>query len=210
MVALARELGAAFLISVARLGPAESDVRGTSSTRSKTTGAVRQVRGDAEVGFWVVCWVARGGARQLAAAGSGSGAAERGLEALHRVSPWAGGVRRLFGLAHSPGAATDLLAWWCLSWCAGWASEGSCEPTMRTCRVSRTCAQWRLSPPPWPPCLPRLRRACLRRLTCLFVFCCCCISVLNCFSRCARVGPGGCGAVVPQARGTETAIAAAQ
>eukprot|EP01048_Picozoa_sp_COSAG05_P040272 COSAG05_NODE_20531_length_278_cov_1.346369_1_plen_78_part_01 len=28
--------------------------------------------------FWVVCWVARGGARQLAAAGSGSGAAERG------------------------------------------------------------------------------------------------------------------------------------
>eukprot|EP01048_Picozoa_sp_COSAG05_P000872 COSAG05_NODE_27_length_29281_cov_199.946919_14_plen_71_part_00 len=26
-------------------------------------GAVRQVRGGAEVGFWVVCWVARGGAR---------------------------------------------------------------------------------------------------------------------------------------------------
>ena len=62
MVALARELGAACRISVARLGPAESDVRGTSSTRSKTMGAVRQVRGDAEVGFWVVCWVARGGA----------------------------------------------------------------------------------------------------------------------------------------------------
>ena len=62
MVALARELGAACRISVARLRPAESDVRGTSSTRSKTTGAVRQVRGDAEVGFWVVCWVARGGA----------------------------------------------------------------------------------------------------------------------------------------------------
>ena len=58
MVALARELGAACRISVARLRPAESDVRGTSSARSKTTGAVRQVRGDAEVGFWV----ARGGA----------------------------------------------------------------------------------------------------------------------------------------------------
>ena len=27
---------------------------------------------------------------------------------------------------------------------------------------------------------------------------------------CARVGPGGCGAAVPQARGTGTAIAAAQ
>ena len=60
------------------------------------------------------------------------------------------------------------------------------------------------------PCLPRLRLACLRPLECLFSLCCCCISVLNRFSRCARVGPGGCGAVVPQARGTETAIAAAQ
>ena len=71
MVALARELGAACRISVARLRPAESDVRGTSSARSKTTGAVRQVRGDAEVGFWVVCWVrvvAPGSLRRLAAA----------------------------------------------------------------------------------------------------------------------------------------------
>ena len=51
MVALARELGAACRISVARLRPAESDVRGRSSTRSKTAEAVRQVRGDAEVGF---------------------------------------------------------------------------------------------------------------------------------------------------------------
>ena len=63
MVALARELGAACRISVARLRPAESDVRGTPSTRSKTTGAVRQVRGDAEVGFWVVCSAA--GSRQF-------------------------------------------------------------------------------------------------------------------------------------------------
>ena len=104
MAALARGLGAACRISVARLRPAESDVRGMSSTRSKTVGAVRQVRGGAEAGFWVVCWVARGGARQLAAAGSGSGAAERGRGALYRVSPWAAGVWRLFGLAHSPGA----------------------------------------------------------------------------------------------------------
>ena len=72
LVALARGLGAACRISVARLRPAESDVRGRSSTWSKTFGAVRQVRGGAEAGFWVVCWVARGGARQLAAAGSGS------------------------------------------------------------------------------------------------------------------------------------------
>ena len=86
----------------------------------------------------------------------------------------------------------------------------SIKATRRTCRGSQTRALWRLSPPPCSPCLPRLRHACLRPLTCLFVFCCCCISVLNCFSRCARVGPGGCGAVVPQARGTETAIAAAQ
>ena len=35
-----RELGAACRISVARLRPAESDVRGVSSTRSKTVGAV--------------------------------------------------------------------------------------------------------------------------------------------------------------------------
>ena len=104
MAALARGLGAACRISVARLRPAESDVRGMSSTRSKTVGAVRQVRGGAEAGFWVVCWVARGGARQLAAAGSGSGAAERLRGALYRVSPWAAGVWRLFGLAHSPGA----------------------------------------------------------------------------------------------------------
>ena len=54
------------------------------------------------MGFWVVCWVARGGARQLAAAGSGSGAAERGRGAVYRVSPWAGGVWRLFWPAHSP------------------------------------------------------------------------------------------------------------
>ena len=70
MVALARGLGAACRVSVARLRPAESDVRGRPSTRSKTFGAVRQVRGGAEAGFWVVCWVARGSARQLAAAGS--------------------------------------------------------------------------------------------------------------------------------------------
>ena len=68
MAALARGLGAACRISVARLRPAESDVRGRSSTWSKTFGAVRQVRGGAEAGFWVVCWVARGSARQLAAA----------------------------------------------------------------------------------------------------------------------------------------------
>ena len=68
MVALARGLGAACQISVARLRPAESDVRGRPSTWSETFGAVRQVRGGAEAGFWVVCWVARGGARQLAAA----------------------------------------------------------------------------------------------------------------------------------------------
>ena len=104
MVALARGLGAACRISVARLRPAESDVRGRSSTWSRTFGAVRQVRGGAEAGFWVVCWVARGGARQLAAAGSGSGAAERGRGAVYRASPWAGGVWRLFGPAHSPGA----------------------------------------------------------------------------------------------------------
>ena len=55
MVALARGLGAACRISVARLRPAESDVRGMSSTRSKMVGAVRQVRGGAEAGFWVVC-----------------------------------------------------------------------------------------------------------------------------------------------------------
>ena len=65
MVALARGLGAACRVSVARLRPAESDVRGMSSTRSKTVGAVGQVRGDADVGFWAVCWVARGDARQL-------------------------------------------------------------------------------------------------------------------------------------------------
>ena len=45
MVALARGLGAACRISVARLRPAESDVRSMSSTRSKTVGAVRHVRG---------------------------------------------------------------------------------------------------------------------------------------------------------------------
>ena len=48
MAALARGLGAACRISVARLRPAESDVRSMSSTRSKTVGAVRQVRGGAE------------------------------------------------------------------------------------------------------------------------------------------------------------------
>ena len=48
MAALARGLGAACRISVARLRPAESDVRGMLSTRSKTVGAVRQVRGGAE------------------------------------------------------------------------------------------------------------------------------------------------------------------
>ena len=49
MAALARGLGAACRISVARLRPAESDVRSMSSTRSKTVGAVRQVRGPARV-----------------------------------------------------------------------------------------------------------------------------------------------------------------
>ena len=87
MVALARGLGAACRISVARLRPAESDVRSMPSTRSKTVGAVRQVRGGAEAGFWVVCWVPRGGARQLAAAGSGSGAAERGREGSGERGP---------------------------------------------------------------------------------------------------------------------------
>ena len=48
MVALARGLGAACRVSVARLRPAESDVRGRPSTRSETFGAVRQVRGGAE------------------------------------------------------------------------------------------------------------------------------------------------------------------
>ena len=95
MAALARGLGAACRISVARLRPAESDVRSMSSTRSKTVGAVRQVRGGAEAGFWVVCWVARGGARQLAAAivhhtttrlvpvGNETGPLVTGLFALH-------------------------------------------------------------------------------------------------------------------------------
>ena len=104
MASSASRLGPASRTSVARLRPAESDVRGMPSTRSKTVGAVRQVRGSAEVGFWVVCWVARGGARQLAAAGSGSEAAERGRGAVYRASPWTGGVWRLFGPAHSPGA----------------------------------------------------------------------------------------------------------
>ena len=45
MVALARGLGAACRISVARLRPAESDVRGRSSTWSKTFGAVRILSG---------------------------------------------------------------------------------------------------------------------------------------------------------------------
>ena len=148
MVALARGLGAACRISVARLRPAESDVRGRSSTWSKTFGAVRQVRGGAEAGFWVVCWVARGSARQLAAAGSGSGAAERGRGALCRVSPWAGGVQRLFWPAHSPGAATDRPhGGACLVAQVGRLGS-SFGPTMRSWRVSRTRAQWRLSPPP--------------------------------------------------------------
>ena len=57
------------------------------STRSKTVGAVRQVRGGAEVGFWVVCWVARGGARQLAAAGSGTVCGEvQGIQ-IHLTPP---------------------------------------------------------------------------------------------------------------------------
>ena len=148
MVALARGLGAACRISVARLRPAESDVRGMSSTRSKTVGAVRQVRGGAEVEFWVVRWVARGGARQLAAAGSGSGAAERGRGAVCRVSPWARDVWRLFWPAHSPGAATDRPhGGACLGAQVGRLGS-SCEPTMRSWRVSHTRAQWRLSPPP--------------------------------------------------------------
>ena len=50
------------IVNVARLRPAESDVRGKSSTRSKTTGAVRQVRGDAEVGFRGLGWVPLRGA----------------------------------------------------------------------------------------------------------------------------------------------------
>ena len=77
MVALARELGAACPISVARLRPVESDVRGMSSTRSKTTGAVRQVWGDAEVGFRGLGWVPLRGA--ICAV---RGAVERRLGAL--------------------------------------------------------------------------------------------------------------------------------
>ena len=65
MMGVSRELGAACRISVAPLRPAESDVRGMSSTRSKTTGAVRQVRGDAEVGFRGLGWVPLRGARQF-------------------------------------------------------------------------------------------------------------------------------------------------
>ena len=58
MAALARGLGAACRTSVARLRPAESDVRSMPSTRSKTVGAVRQVRGGAEAGFlsWCAGW----------------------------------------------------------------------------------------------------------------------------------------------------------
>ena len=55
--------------------------------------------------------VATLGARQLAAADSGSEAAKRGRGALHRVSPWTGCVWRLFGPAHPAGATTDLA--WC-------------------------------------------------------------------------------------------------
>eukprot|EP01048_Picozoa_sp_COSAG05_P003435 COSAG05_NODE_157_length_15666_cov_29.830410_11_plen_166_part_00 len=64
MAALARGLGAACRISVARLRPAESDVRGMSSTLSKTVGAVRQVRGGAEacstptIYGWLAGWLA--------------------------------------------------------------------------------------------------------------------------------------------------------
>ena len=148
MASSASRLGPASRTSVARLRPAESDVRSMSSTRSKTVGAVRQVRGGAEAGFWVVCWVARGSARQLAAAGSGSGAAERGRGALCRASPWAGGVQRLFWPAHSPGAATDRPhGGACLVAQVGRLGS-SFGPTMRSWRVSRTRAQWRLSPPP--------------------------------------------------------------
>ena len=148
MASSASRLGLASRTSVARLRPAESDVRGMPSTRSKTVGAVRQVRGSAEVGFWVVCWVARGGARQLAAAGSGSGAAERGRGAVYRASPWTGGVWRLFWLTHSPGAATDRPhGGACLGAQVGRLGS-SFGPTMRSWRVSRTRAQWRLSPPP--------------------------------------------------------------
>ena len=49
MVALARGLGAACQVSVARLRPAESDVRGRPSTWSETFAAVRQVRGGADL-----------------------------------------------------------------------------------------------------------------------------------------------------------------
>ena len=65
MMGLARELGAACRLSVARLRPAESDVQGAYSTWSETAAVVLQVHGGAQVGFLVVCWVARGGARQL-------------------------------------------------------------------------------------------------------------------------------------------------
>ena len=53
-------------------------------------GAVRQVRGDVEVGFRGLGWVPLRGARQLPAASSGGGLAERGRGALYRVSSWAG------------------------------------------------------------------------------------------------------------------------
>ena len=148
MASSASRLGPASRTSVARLRPAESDVRGMPSTRSKTVGAVRQVRGGAEAGFWVVCWVPRGGVRQLAAAGSGSGAAERLRGALCRVSPSSGDVWRLFWPAHSPGAATDRPhGGACLGAQVGRLGS-SFGPTMRSWRVSRTRAQWRLSPPP--------------------------------------------------------------
>ena len=45
-------------IRLAAVRGAESGVRRGSSTRSKTGAAVHQVRGHAEGGFWVVCWVA--------------------------------------------------------------------------------------------------------------------------------------------------------
>ena len=50
----------------------------------------------------------------------------------HPVWPRIRGERQLLTLGSS--------CWWCLPWCAGWASGSSCEPTMRTCRVSRTRA----------------------------------------------------------------------
>ena len=120
-----------------------------SKRSSKTVGAVRHVPGDAEVGFWVVCWVARGGARQLAAAGSGSGAVERGRGVVCRVASCARRVWRLFWPAHSPGVPEtrfmlqDLIPTSSLEWGAPLAPTGS--PPDYLARVGSMLAMTRLT-----------------------------------------------------------------